>query len=173
MSKWFSHGKWVHNVKNVTLQCVSFISEAVVTASSFPAFFRALVCCMCEKPIFVLQCRDKGAFTVLVDNYVKEEEGTGVVHQAPYFGAVSTIYVSVMFIFFLVHMAWLSSYCELAVVMKSSNPPICYLETLCSRALLHALVPLVCWSGDFRCLVLVTVVVCCALTTVSSKCHWS
>lgn len=55
---------------------------------------------MCEKPIFVLQCRDKGAFTVLVDNYVKEEEGTGVVHQAPYFGAVSTIYVSVMFIFF-------------------------------------------------------------------------
>uniref|UniRef100_U3IDS0 Isoleucine--tRNA ligase, cytoplasmic n=1 Tax=Anas platyrhynchos platyrhynchos TaxID=8840 RepID=U3IDS0_ANAPP len=37
--------------------------------------------------IFVLQCKDKGAFTVLVDSYVKEEEGTGVVHQAPYFGA--------------------------------------------------------------------------------------
>lgn len=29
---------------------------------------------------------------MLVDNYVKEEEGTGVVHQAPYFGAVSSIY---------------------------------------------------------------------------------
>ncbi|KAK2534458.1 Iars [Columba livia] len=33
------------------------------------------------------ECKDKGAFTVVVDNYVKEEEGTGVVHQAPYFGA--------------------------------------------------------------------------------------
>uniref|UniRef100_A0A672GCL8 Isoleucine--tRNA ligase, cytoplasmic n=1 Tax=Salarias fasciatus TaxID=181472 RepID=A0A672GCL8_SALFA len=30
---------------------------------------------------------EKGAFQVVVDNYVKEEEGTGVVHQAPYFGA--------------------------------------------------------------------------------------
>lgn len=27
----------------------------------------------------------------MVDNYVKEEEGTGVVHQAPYFGAVSEL----------------------------------------------------------------------------------
>lgn len=26
-----------------------------------------------------------------MDNYVKEEEGTGVVHQAPYFGAVSEL----------------------------------------------------------------------------------
>lgn len=26
---------------------------------------------------------------MLTDNYVKEEDGTGVVHQAPYFGAVS------------------------------------------------------------------------------------
>ncbi|NXW91906.1 SYIC protein, partial [Alopecoenas beccarii] len=47
--------------------------------------------CICmhiyEKHIFVLQCKDKGAFTVVVDSYVKEEEGTGVVHQAPYFGA--------------------------------------------------------------------------------------
>uniref|UniRef100_A0A8C3LHM9 isoleucine--tRNA ligase n=1 Tax=Chrysolophus pictus TaxID=9089 RepID=A0A8C3LHM9_CHRPC len=49
------------------------------------------------KPLFeyFIQCKDKGAFTVLVDSYVKEEEGTGVVHQAPYFGAVSMIYVSV------------------------------------------------------------------------------
>ncbi|XP_071611493.1 isoleucine--tRNA ligase, cytoplasmic [Heliangelus exortis] len=41
------------------------------------------------KPIFeyFIQCKDRGAFTVVVDNYVKEEEGTGVVHQAPYFGA--------------------------------------------------------------------------------------
>nr|XP_021152158.1 isoleucine--tRNA ligase, cytoplasmic isoform X2 [Columba livia] len=41
------------------------------------------------KPLFeyFIQCKDKGAFTVVVDNYVKEEEGTGVVHQAPYFGA--------------------------------------------------------------------------------------
>lgn len=46
----------------------------------------------------MLQCKEKGAFTVVVDGYVKEEEGTGVVHQAPYFGAVSVNYTSVMFI---------------------------------------------------------------------------
>lgn len=28
---------------------------------------------------------------MVLDNYVREEEGTGVVHQAPYFGAVSTV----------------------------------------------------------------------------------
>ncbi|XP_051833621.1 isoleucine--tRNA ligase, cytoplasmic [Antechinus flavipes] len=41
------------------------------------------------KPMFeyFVKCRENGAFTVLVDHYVKEEEGTGVVHQAPYFGA--------------------------------------------------------------------------------------
>ncbi|KAM5260283.1 isoleucine--tRNA ligase, cytoplasmic isoform 2-T3 [Hipposideros larvatus] len=41
------------------------------------------------RPLFdyFLKCKENGAFTVLVDNYVKEEEGTGVVHQAPYFGA--------------------------------------------------------------------------------------
>uniref|UniRef100_UPI00398E942B isoleucine--tRNA ligase, cytoplasmic isoform X2 n=1 Tax=Pristiophorus japonicus TaxID=55135 RepID=UPI00398E942B len=41
------------------------------------------------RPLFdyFLKCKETGAFTVLVDNYVKEEEGTGVVHQAPYFGA--------------------------------------------------------------------------------------
>uniref|UniRef100_A0A6I8NVC5 Isoleucine--tRNA ligase, cytoplasmic n=1 Tax=Ornithorhynchus anatinus TaxID=9258 RepID=A0A6I8NVC5_ORNAN len=41
------------------------------------------------KPLFeyFIKCKDNGAFTVVVDNYVKEEEGTGVVHQAPYFGA--------------------------------------------------------------------------------------
>uniref|UniRef100_A0A8C0KP27 Isoleucine--tRNA ligase, cytoplasmic n=1 Tax=Canis lupus dingo TaxID=286419 RepID=A0A8C0KP27_CANLU len=31
--------------------------------------------------------KENGAFTVLADSYVREEEGTGVVHQAPYFGA--------------------------------------------------------------------------------------
>uniref|UniRef100_A0A2K5Z204 Isoleucine--tRNA ligase, cytoplasmic n=1 Tax=Mandrillus leucophaeus TaxID=9568 RepID=A0A2K5Z204_MANLE len=41
------------------------------------------------RPLFdyFMKCKENGAFTVLVDNYVKEEEGTGVVHQAPYFGA--------------------------------------------------------------------------------------
>ncbi|XP_057260239.1 isoleucine--tRNA ligase, cytoplasmic isoform X8 [Pezoporus wallicus] len=41
------------------------------------------------KPLFeyFIQYRDKGAFAVVVDSYVKEEEGTGIVHQAPYFGA--------------------------------------------------------------------------------------
>lgn len=28
---------------------------------------------------------------MVMDNYVKEEDGTGVVHQAPYFGAVSIL----------------------------------------------------------------------------------
>ncbi|XP_072522622.1 isoleucine--tRNA ligase, cytoplasmic [Salminus brasiliensis] len=41
------------------------------------------------KPLFeyFVKCKENGAFSVLVDNYVREEEGTGVVHQAPYFGA--------------------------------------------------------------------------------------
>nr|XP_042712224.1 isoleucine--tRNA ligase, cytoplasmic [Chrysemys picta bellii] len=43
------------------------------------------------KPLFeyFIKCKNNGAFTVVTDNYVKEEEGTGVVHQAPYFGAVN------------------------------------------------------------------------------------
>ncbi|XP_005355232.1 isoleucine--tRNA ligase, cytoplasmic isoform X2 [Microtus ochrogaster] len=41
------------------------------------------------KPLFdyFIKYKESGAFTVLVDHYVKDEEGTGVVHQAPYFGA--------------------------------------------------------------------------------------
>ncbi|XP_043933338.1 isoleucine--tRNA ligase, cytoplasmic isoform X1 [Protopterus annectens] len=41
------------------------------------------------KPLFNYfeKCKENGAFRVLVDDYVREEEGTGVVHQAPYFGA--------------------------------------------------------------------------------------
>nr|DBA18306.1 TPA: hypothetical protein GDO54_016571 [Pyxicephalus adspersus] len=41
------------------------------------------------KPLFdyFTKAADRGAFTVLTDSYVKSEEGTGVVHQAPYFGA--------------------------------------------------------------------------------------
>jgi len=32
--------------------------------------------------------KDRGAFRVLVDTYVTEDSGTGIVHQAPYFGEV-------------------------------------------------------------------------------------
>ncbi|KAM4722099.1 isoleucine--tRNA ligase, cytoplasmic [Rhinophrynus dorsalis] len=41
------------------------------------------------KPLFQYfhKAAERGAFTVVTDNYVKSEEGTGVVHQAPYFGA--------------------------------------------------------------------------------------
>lgn len=41
------------------------------------------------KPLFQYfsKCGEAGAFRVVTDTYVKEEEGTGVVHQAPYFGA--------------------------------------------------------------------------------------
>jgi len=32
--------------------------------------------------------KERGGFRVLLDTYVTEESGTGVVHQAPYFGEV-------------------------------------------------------------------------------------
>lgn len=40
------------------------------------------------KPLFpyFVHMEEKGAFQVLVDDYVSEESGTGIVHQAPYFG---------------------------------------------------------------------------------------
>lgn len=34
--------------------------------------------------IIIKQCKD--AFTILSDGYVSAESGTGIVHQAPYFG---------------------------------------------------------------------------------------
>ncbi|KTG31803.1 hypothetical protein cypCar_00001897 [Cyprinus carpio] len=34
-----------------------------------------------------LACKQSGAFSVVVDNYVSDDDSTGVVHQAPYFGA--------------------------------------------------------------------------------------
>ncbi|XP_064823508.1 isoleucine--tRNA ligase, cytoplasmic isoform X2 [Oncorhynchus masou masou] len=41
------------------------------------------------KPLFdyFRKCGETGAFQVVMDSYVREEEGTGVVHQAPYFGS--------------------------------------------------------------------------------------
>ncbi|XP_073681649.1 isoleucine--tRNA ligase, cytoplasmic-like [Garra rufa] len=41
------------------------------------------------KPLFeyFIKCRENGAFSVVMDNYVRDDDGTGVVHQAPYFGA--------------------------------------------------------------------------------------
>ena len=33
--------------------------------------------------------KKNGAFRILCDNYVTDDSGTGVVHQAPFFGAVS------------------------------------------------------------------------------------
>lgn len=54
-----------------------------------------------------IQCGDKGAFQVVVDNYVKEEEGTGVVHQAPYFGAVSELSWTFSYVVFILLIKWL------------------------------------------------------------------
>lgn len=90
---------------------VSLIFDAVLSffcvARGSARFFKILVCCTCVNiylyvtpHIFVLQCKEKGAFTVVVDGYVKEEEGTGVVHQAPYFGAVSVNYTFMVLILF-------------------------------------------------------------------------
>lgn len=41
------------------------------------------------KPLFdyFVKCKENGAFSVVLDNYVRDDDGTGVVHQAPYFGA--------------------------------------------------------------------------------------
>ena len=36
--------------------------------------------------VLYFQMRERGAFRILNDTYVTEESGTGVVHQAPYFG---------------------------------------------------------------------------------------
>jgi len=38
--------------------------------------------------LWLVQMKDRGAFRILLDTYVTEESGTGVVHQAPYFGEV-------------------------------------------------------------------------------------
>jgi len=35
-----------------------------------------------------VQMTERGGFRVLLDTYVTEDSGTGVVHQAPYFGEV-------------------------------------------------------------------------------------
>jgi len=35
-----------------------------------------------------MQMKERGGFRILLDTYVTEESGTGVVHQAPYFGEV-------------------------------------------------------------------------------------
>ena len=51
-----------------------------------------------------LQCGEKGAFQVVTDNYVKEEEGTGVVHQAPYFGAVSVVFLICALFYLEIHL---------------------------------------------------------------------
>ena len=33
--------------------------------------------------------KEEGAFKIMCDGYVTDDSGTGVVHQAPFFGAVS------------------------------------------------------------------------------------
>lgn len=55
----------------------------------FSHLFHIVIFYILKTSEFFFQCRENGAFSVVTDNYVKEEEGTGVVHQAPYFGAVS------------------------------------------------------------------------------------
>lgn len=50
-------------------------------------------CAHCDAGVIYIvcfsQCKETGAFSVVMDNYVRDDDGTGVVHQAPYFGAVS------------------------------------------------------------------------------------
>lgn len=44
---------------------------------------------------------------MVTDNYVKEEEGTGVVHQAPYFGAVRELFIVFQFYILWSENSWL------------------------------------------------------------------
>ena len=44
------------------------------------------------------QMKKNGAFKVITDGYVTEESGTGVVHQAPYFGEVNYLRLNSEFI---------------------------------------------------------------------------
>lgn len=67
-----------------------------------------------------LQCGEKGAFQVVIDNYVKEEEGTGVVHQAPYFGAVSGVLHCDVF-------------CCRALVKELNNTLMLLLQLICHK----------------------------------------
>uniref|UniRef100_A0A6Q2Z6G2 isoleucine--tRNA ligase n=1 Tax=Esox lucius TaxID=8010 RepID=A0A6Q2Z6G2_ESOLU len=68
---------------NAELQYVKVKGETVImTGSSHPKSSSSLL----KGNLWIL-CVETGAFQVVLDNYVREEEGTGVVHQAPYFGA--------------------------------------------------------------------------------------
>uniref|UniRef100_A0A6Q2X8F8 Isoleucine--tRNA ligase, cytoplasmic n=1 Tax=Esox lucius TaxID=8010 RepID=A0A6Q2X8F8_ESOLU len=69
---------------NAELQYVKVKGETVImTGSSHPKSSSSLL----KGNLWILACVETGAFQVVLDNYVREEEGTGVVHQAPYFGA--------------------------------------------------------------------------------------
>lgn len=110
-------------------------------------FLIILFFCIYEKHIFVLQCKDKGAFTVLVDSYVKEEEGTGVVHQAPYFGAVSIIYGSFMSTLFQHTLLGFPATVDCQgdyEIKQSSLLLLTNIRSIISSEFLHTLVTLVC-----------------------------
>ena len=63
---------------------LAFVSQAYPDSLSFSIILKW------EHSVFLLQLREKtGAFRILTDSYVTSESGTGVVHQAPYFGEVT------------------------------------------------------------------------------------
>lgn len=77
---------------NINIAANKPVSPVLSSSTIYPSFsvFYFYFGLLWILHILVLrQCAEKGAFQVVTDNYVKEEEGTGVVHQAPYFGAVS------------------------------------------------------------------------------------
>uniref|UniRef100_A0A8C9Z9N4 Isoleucine--tRNA ligase, cytoplasmic n=1 Tax=Sander lucioperca TaxID=283035 RepID=A0A8C9Z9N4_SANLU len=59
----------------------------ILMEARLAALFKSEIANYPAWPAFGGGCGEQGAFQVVMDNYVKEEEGTGVVHQAPYFGA--------------------------------------------------------------------------------------
>jgi len=65
--------------------------------------------------------KERGGFRVLLDTYVTEDSGTGVVHQAPYFGEVCLFIAGLIIVIVIVcHALGRSWPCQLAVTWIDS-----------------------------------------------------
>lgn len=110
---------------------------------------------------------------MLVDGYVKEEEGTGVVHQAPYFGAVSMNSTSLMFI--LANTCYLAFLGTLRVIDKqSSHLLLNNVRISCSFVFSWTLPLSACAGLEIFCVPCFGCVVMCELKSpLFFVCHWS
>ena len=77
---------------------LSFQAATTLLPDTLPVVMLAISdgCTLFDHAITLcFQMRAQGAFKVCLDTYVTEESGTGVVHQAPYFGEVTLIHKKV------------------------------------------------------------------------------